>query len=192
MIVERIILPPDIRRGQPFDLKVVVTNTRQATEKDPGEASGRLKIKRRIDQESSEIINQAVKLPPGKHVFTVRQQLDSAGFFTYDAEFARDGREEGIARKSNRASAYTFLQGKGQVLLIEDYEHPGQYKGLIAGPAEAQRRGAADGQRPLVRQPGRASAVRFDHLGRCSPRALYRRADPHAARETRSRWERGW
>ena len=98
VIVERIILPPDVRRGQPFDLKVVVTNTKQATEKDPGEASGRLKIKRRIDQESSEIINQIVKLAPGKHVFTVRQQLDSAGFFTYDAELRGTG-----ARKASPA-----------------------------------------------------------------------------------------
>ncbi len=133
VIVERVILPPDIRRGQPFDVKVVTNNTKQATDKDTGEVSGTLRIKRRIDQELTDVVQESVKLPPGKHVFTARQQLDAAGFFTYEAEFTPSGQSEEnkTMRKNKRASAYTFLQGKGQVLLIEDYEHQGQYKAFL-------------------------------------------------------------
>lgn len=131
VVVERVIMPGDVRRGQPFDLKIVVTNTRQATAADAGEVEGTLILKRNIGGRSDEISREKVRLPPGKKVYSVRQQFDSAGFFTYDAEFVPDRPDDDTMRQNNRATAFTHVRGKGQVLLITQEENQGEYTHLV-------------------------------------------------------------
>lgn len=131
VVVERVVLPGNVRRSQPFDLKVVANNIRQATADDPGIVRGRLTVRKRLGDQSVVVSEDRVELPPGKRVFTVRQSMDSAGFYTYEATFEPDRREDDTMRQNNRATAFTHIRGKGQVLLVEDYENRGEHERLI-------------------------------------------------------------
>lgn len=131
VVVERVMLPGNIRRGQPFDLKVVVSNVRQPGADDPGVVTGKLTIRKRLGDQSIVVSEDKVSLPPGKRVFTVRQEMDAAGFFTYDAAFVPDHKEDDAMAQNNRATAFTHIRGKGQVLLIEDSENRGEHERLL-------------------------------------------------------------
>jgi uncharacterized membrane protein len=133
--VERVVLPSDIRRGQPFDLRVVVTNSADAKPSDPGRAHGRLILSRVADDQpvvlNSDERDQRVTLEPGKRVFTFRQQIDAPNFYTYEANFVPDRPEDDAMPQNNRATAFTHVRGKGQVLLIEDRAAKGEYDVLV-------------------------------------------------------------
>ena len=129
--VERVALPPDVRRGEPFDIRVVMSNTAQATAKDSGEVPGRLVLSRTAGGRTDVLGDQPVVLPPGKKVFSIRQKIEAANFYTYEARFIPDRPEDDAMPQNNRATAFTHVQGKGQVLLIEDYEHPGEFAVLV-------------------------------------------------------------
>ena len=131
IIVERVALPPDVRRGEPFDLRVVVTNTAEATAHDPGNVRGRLILSATAGGRTDTLSDQPVVLPPGKKVFSIRQKIEAANFYTYEARFIPDRPEDDVFPQNNRATAFTHVQGKGQVLLIEDYEHPGEFAVLV-------------------------------------------------------------
>jgi Mg-chelatase subunit ChlD/uncharacterized membrane protein len=131
IIVERVTLPPDIRRGEPFDLRVVVTNTAKATAKDPGNVPGRLVLSRTAGGRTDTLSDQPVVLPPGKKVYTIRQEIEGANFYTYEARFVPDRPDDDAMPQNNRATAFTHVQGKGQVLLIEDHEHAGEFAVLV-------------------------------------------------------------
>ncbi len=124
VIVERLAIPSEVRRDQPFDLKVVVTNTAVATADDPGEVSGRLVLSQLTDGEAIVLDEKRVVLPPGKKVFRLGQRLDEANFYTYEAKFIPDRPGDDAMEQNNRATAFTHVRGKGQVLLIEDYDNP--------------------------------------------------------------------
>ncbi|NUQ64244.1 MAG: VWA domain-containing protein [Pirellulales bacterium] len=131
VIVERMTIPNDIRRGQPFDMKVVVTNTKTPSGSDSGAVGGRLVIRQRAGDQARVISDEAVTLPPGKRVYSVRQQIDAPSFYTYEAEFVPQRPEDDTMRQNNRATAFTHIRGKGQVLLIEDFQGPGQFERLV-------------------------------------------------------------
>ena len=131
VILERVTIPNDIRRGQPFDMKIVVSNTKTAAGGDPGEVSGRLVIRQRAGDEARVISDEVVNLPPGKRVYTVRQQIDAPSFYTYEAEFVPQRPEDDTMRQNNRATTFTHVRGKGQVLLIEDFQGAGQHERLV-------------------------------------------------------------
>ena len=130
VVVEGLAIPGDVRREEPFDLTVVVNNTA------PGEIRGKLVLSR-ITDEGPEVLNtraedQVVVLPPGKKVFTFREEITAANFYTYKAEFIPDPGQPGDdATENNEATAFTHVRGAGQVLLIEDYEHPGEFNQLV-------------------------------------------------------------
>ncbi|MCC6124973.1 MAG: VWA domain-containing protein [Pirellulales bacterium] len=119
VIVERVAIPPDIRRGQPFDIRVVVTNTREPTAKNTGEVAGRLVITRVTGERKDILSDEPITLRPGKNVFTRRQEIENPNFYTYEARFVPD-KLEGDLAENNRATAFTHVQGKGRVLLIEN------------------------------------------------------------------------
>lgn len=131
IVVERVAVPGNIRRSQPFDLKIVLNNIRQPTADDPGVARGRLTLRKRLGEQSLVVSEDVVELPPGKRVFTVRQQMDSAGFYTYEAAFEPSRAEDDGMRQNNRATTFAHVRGKGQALLIEDHEHPGEHARLV-------------------------------------------------------------
>ncbi len=137
VMVERLLVPAEARRGQPLDLKVVVSNTRTPGAQD-SEVTGRLTIKQSAGGREVLLSEQRVTLPPGKKVFSLRHEIDAAGFFTYEATFTPDQPADDAMAQNNRATAFTHVQGKGQVLLIENAEadKAGQYGHLAQALAE--------------------------------------------------------
>lgn len=123
--VEKVDLPAGVRRGQPFEMRVVLNND----DPDPnGKAvKGKLRIVRRAGDREEPLSEQTVELPPGKRVFSISEKIDQPDFYTYIARFSpEDTNDDGMAQ-NNRATAFTHVRGKGHVLLIENWETPGKF-----------------------------------------------------------------
>ena len=134
VIVERVSVPGAIREGQPFDLRVVLTNTREAGEGDSGVARGRLAIWRRSEGRSDLVGESEIELPPGpqgKRAFNVQQELEASGFYEYEAVFTPERPDDDTMPQNNRATSFAQIRGKGKVLLIEDEDAPGQFDRLV-------------------------------------------------------------
>jgi Mg-chelatase subunit ChlD len=129
--VEKVALPADVRKGQPFDLRVVVNNLTDAATGTGGVAHGKLVVSQKIDDRVVVLSEQTVELPPGKRVFTVRQQIDEPNFYSYEARFVPDEATDDAKSENNRAMAFTHVRGSGQVLLIEDQAGRGEHERLI-------------------------------------------------------------
>ena len=147
--VEKIDIPPGVRRGQPFDLRVVLqcdrpvsTNATRTTENKkppantPGDSEasvvvGRLRLVRKSGQQEQIISDQQVQLPPGKRVFTLREQIDQSDFYTYEARFIpTDPNSDGMTQ-NNLATAFTHVRGRGHVLLIENWNEQGVADSMV-------------------------------------------------------------
>ncbi|MGH7137455.1 MAG: VWA domain-containing protein, partial [Pirellulales bacterium] len=131
VMVEKVTLPPDVRKGQPFDLRVVLNNTTQPPEGESGVVKGKLIVSQRTDDQPRVIAEENVELPPGKRVWTVRQQLDQPHFYTYEARFVPDNPADDGMVENNRATTFTHVRGSGQVLLIEDVANRGEHEFLV-------------------------------------------------------------
>lgn len=125
--VEKISLPPDVRKGQPFDLRAVLNNTSP----DGSERRGKLQIIRRAGDRETMLTEETVALPPGKRVFTIRENIEQPEFYTYEARFVPEDPASDTLPQNNQASTFTHVRGSGQVLLIEDYENKGEYDYLV-------------------------------------------------------------
>jgi uncharacterized membrane protein/Mg-chelatase subunit ChlD len=138
--VEKVALPPDIRQSQPFEARVVVNNfatgssdnaAAGAVEGAAVGVAGKLRVFRRSGRAEEAISEQDVLLKPGKNVFSFQQKLDDPAVYTYRAVFvANEAADDGVVQ-NNEATAFTHIRGKGRVLLIEDFEKPGQFDGLV-------------------------------------------------------------
>jgi len=131
VIVERVTVPSNVRQGEPFDLKVVLNNTKRPGAGGSGEVKGRLVIRKRMGDESWTVSEGDVTLPPRKKVYRVPDEIDATGFYTYEAVFTPDRLEDDTMRQNNRATAFTHIRGKGRVLLIEDFENQGEFRRLV-------------------------------------------------------------
>ena len=127
--VEKVDMPASARRGQPFDLRVVLRNDApQATGRT---VSGKLRIVRKAGDREQTIVEQQVDIPPGKRVYTIREQIDQPDFYTYEARFTpHDPAADGLTQ-NNLATAFTHVRGKGHVLLIENWDKPGEFDFLV-------------------------------------------------------------
>lgn len=123
--VEKIALPPDIRRNQPFEVRVVVNNTGDRAVK------GRIQINRKAGEHQDTLVDEPREIKPGKGVFPFRQNIDQADFFTYEARFIPDDPAADAISQNNLATAFTHVEGKGLVLLIENSETPGEFDHLV-------------------------------------------------------------
>lgn len=131
VLVEKIDLPPDIRRGQPFEAHVVINNYSAA-----GQAAapipGRLEVTRKLGSDEQVLLNESVVLDPNKPtVFPLRHTIDQPAPYTYKARFVPDDPSSDAVSQNNEASAYTYVRGKGRVLLIEDWARPDEYVEMI-------------------------------------------------------------
>jgi ankyrin repeat protein len=129
--VERIALPSDVRRGQPFDVRIVLNNTAPAAAQGDGSVEGRLRIVRKSGGRDTVLQDQDVKLPPGKTVLTFREEIDSPDFYTYEARFTPNDPTQDTTQQNNRATTFTHVRGRGQILLIEDFESRGEHDLLV-------------------------------------------------------------
>ncbi len=129
--VETFALPPDIRRNQPFEARVVVNNTSMDAKGAGKSVKGRIKIVRKAGDHEETLIDEPHEIKPGKTVFPFRQEIDQADFYTYEARFIPDNPADDAITQNNLATAFTHVQGKGLVLLIENWEQPGEFDHLV-------------------------------------------------------------
>jgi uncharacterized membrane protein len=127
--VEKVDIPAGVRRGQPFDMRVVVRNDMKPG--DDTSVDGRLLVIRKAGDREEIIAEQDVSVGSGKQVFTIEQQIDQPAFYTYEAKFVADDPTADAMAQNNNASAFTHIRGKGQVLFIENVEKKGEFDHLV-------------------------------------------------------------
>jgi Mg-chelatase subunit ChlD len=129
VLVEKIDLPSDIRKGQPFEARVVISN--YADTKASGPTKGRLSITRSSGGEDQLLLDDEVELVPGKNVIPLRHTIDQPAPFTFNAKFTPNSPGDDAQIQNNEAAAYTYVRGQGRVLLIEPFETPGEYSLIV-------------------------------------------------------------
>jgi hypothetical protein len=120
-----------VRRDQPFELRVVLNNATAAQEDGAQSVKGRVKIVRKARDREETLAEAPVEVAPGKQVFTIREEIDQPAFYTYEAQFVPDDPASDALSQNNQATAFTHVAGKGQVLLIENWENAGQFDHLV-------------------------------------------------------------
>jgi uncharacterized membrane protein len=129
--VESVALPADVRRDQPFELRVVLNNATTGNADSAKPVRGRVRVVRKARDREETLADEAVELEPGKRVFTIREEIDQPSFYTYEARFVPDDPASDALSQNNQATAFTHVQGKGQVLLIENWENAGAFDYLV-------------------------------------------------------------
>ncbi len=127
--VEKIDVPANARRGQPFEMRVVLGN--DAPKGSERSVPGKLRIIRKTGEREETIVTQDIVVPPGKRVFTISEEIDQPDFYTYEARFSPDDPADDGMTQNNIASAFSHVRGKGQVLLIENWDKQGQFDHLV-------------------------------------------------------------
>ncbi|MEO1528249.1 MAG: VWA domain-containing protein [Planctomycetota bacterium] len=134
VLVDKIDLPSDIRRGQPFEARIVVSNYSDLNSGDESPTEGKIRVTQKVGEKTKTILlEQEVTLEDGKNVFPLRHTIDQPAPYVYEAEFIPAGKDDDGLRQNNRATAYTHVRGKGRVLFIEDSnpEREGDFDLLI-------------------------------------------------------------
>ncbi len=121
--VERVALPGDIRKGQPFNATVVLNNLTPATSDDAGTVAGRVRLVRRRGPQAETLDESEVTLGPGKTVLRFSDEIEQPDFYEYEAIFSPAEATDDALTQNNRATGFTYVRGKGNILLIEDWEN---------------------------------------------------------------------
>lgn len=135
--VERFSIPADVRRGQPFEARVVLNNLTTPSPDREGTVRGKIRIIRKEGANEKVLDEAAVTLAPGKTVFSFKDELDEPDFYEYAAEFIAADASDNRVSQNDRAMSFTQVRGKGRVLIIEDWQHrdnadgPGDCRFLI-------------------------------------------------------------
>ena len=77
-------------------------------------------MKQKVGGEETLLLEEPITLDPGKNVFPLRHQIEQPAAYIYDAEFVPATDQDDGLRQNNNATAYTYVRGKGRVLVIED------------------------------------------------------------------------
>ncbi len=129
VLVEKIDLPTNIRKGQPFEARVVVNNYTDDGSAQP--VKGKLRVKQKVGGEETLLLEESITLDPGKNVFPLRHQIEQPAAYIYDAEFVPASDQDDGLYQNNNATAYTYVRGKGRVLMIEDRSRIGDFDLVI-------------------------------------------------------------
>ncbi len=128
--VEKLTLPAEVQLGVPFDLHVVLANMAADTP-DSKPIAAHLQVFRQADGDEKLLADEAVELPPGKRVFSLRQQIDVANAYSYTARLIPDNSADDYLQQNNVATAFTQVRGQGRVLFIVDSAHADEFHTLI-------------------------------------------------------------
>ncbi len=130
--VEKVTIPADIRRGTPFEVRTVLNNYMEpAPEGETRTVRGKLRLTRSFGGRDELIGEDEVELPPGKTVIGFRHTVDQPAMYTYNAVFVPEDAQDDLMPQNNQASAFTYVRGKGRILLIEDCDHRGEFSYLV-------------------------------------------------------------
>ncbi len=115
VVFKRLAAPPKARSGQTITLRFILHST--------ANARGRLKLtvnERAVDLDpDSPDLAVPVALKPGTNVKTVSMPVGMRGVHEFEAEFIPNNPADDGIVQNNRASAMTFVAGKGYVLVID-------------------------------------------------------------------------
>ena len=123
--VEKVTLPPNVRKGQAVETRVIVNN--YATHNIPG----KLRVTRRVGTQEEFLGELDVVLEPGKTPYTFAHEIEQPAVYTYQADFTPTNPADDLMVQNNRATAFTHVRGKGRVLMIQDFQHVGDFDFLI-------------------------------------------------------------
>ncbi|TWU55072.1 VWA domain-containing protein [Rubripirellula reticaptiva] len=129
VLVEKIDLPNNIRKGQPFEARVVLNNYSDNGSAEP--VRGTLRVKQSVGGEETLLLEEAITLDSGKNVFPLRHQIEQPAAYIYDAEFVPATEDDDGLVQNNNATAYTYVRGKGRVLLIQERSRIGDFDLMI-------------------------------------------------------------
>jgi uncharacterized membrane protein len=129
--VETVAIPADVRLDQPFDLRVVLNNATSDEADDRTPVKGRMRIVRKARDREEILADTPVEIEPGKRVFTLREEIAQPAFYTYEARFVPDDAASDALTQNNQGTGFTHVAGKGQVLLIENWENAGHFDHLV-------------------------------------------------------------
>ncbi len=128
--VDKLVLPSDIRKGQPVAALTVISNHSEQS------VMGKLKVTRAIGPSAQLLKQQDIELKPGKNVFSIPHEIEDTAFYTYRAEFSPADPADDLMNQNNQATAFTHVRGKGRVLLIENWETPGLFDAVVTALRE--------------------------------------------------------
>jgi uncharacterized membrane protein/Mg-chelatase subunit ChlD len=135
--VDRVSVPANLRVGQNFEVRVVLTNhpPSQAPEM-AKRIKGKLRILKRVGRvggaADAEVLSESqVELEPGPNVFSIPQRAEESALVNLEASFVPDEGQIDNLAQNNQAAAYANVQGQGRVLLVEDSGHVGEFDGLV-------------------------------------------------------------
>ncbi len=129
ILVEKVDLPTNIREGQPFESRIVVNKYQEPGTDEP--VPGRLRLLRSTGRSEQVLLNESISLDKDVNVFPIRDTIELPAGYTYRAEFIPDNPTDDSLQQNNRADAFTYVRGKGRVLLIEDWSTVGEYGTLV-------------------------------------------------------------
>lgn len=126
--VDKLAIPADVRKSEPFYLRVVLDNASKPSEEDSGDVAGRLTILQKAGGSTRILGEERVVVPPGKKVFTIGPlKIEQPNFYAYEAEFSPENPDDDGLVENNKASVFTQVRGAGRVLIVEsepDEESP--------------------------------------------------------------------
>ena len=127
IVVEKVSIPADIRIGQPSNINIVLQNYSETLT-----IPGKVRITQHLGPNETLIVPEtAVALPPGKTVLRFPHAIDAPAPYRFRATFTADNPADDHLSQNNTASAFTHVQGKGRILLIENFENPGEFDFLV-------------------------------------------------------------
>lgn len=125
VLVERVLLPSDVRRGQAFEARVVLNHEQAGGNDLAPPLRGKLLIQRKRGGVAQTISEEEIELPPGKTVLNFRDELAEPDFYEYEASFVPLDAAADPVRRNNAATAFTQIRGQGHILILEDSENRG-------------------------------------------------------------------
>lgn len=129
VLVEKIDIPNNIRKGQPFEARVVINNYAESDTEKP--STGKLRVTQKVNGETQLLLEQNIALKAGKNVFPLQHEIDQPAAYIYNAEFIPDPAGGDGLTENNNATAYTYVRGQGRVLLIQDPKRAGDFDLLV-------------------------------------------------------------
>ena len=121
--VERVVLPNNIRKDEPFEARVVLNNDADESVEGDGVVRGTLKLVSRQGGREEVLVEEKLELEPGKKFLTFEDKIQEPDFYEYQAIFTAEDAEQDRITQNNRATSFTHVQGQGHILVIEDWEN---------------------------------------------------------------------
>lgn len=119
VVAARALAPSHARVDTPFEVTIVLE---YHTEDKSATTSGRLSVTKRMDGADSVVSDEPVELRAGKNVYTVKQELKDASFYTYSAKFSPSDVGRDQFSQNNQVSTSTVVGGKAKILFLGNAE----------------------------------------------------------------------